>query len=244
MYSVNILPSCSHISCKVYKSTLSSYNLQISPLPTWTHLHKLFECFLFYWLISSTLWFLSHGTCLSFLLLFFFLIYFFIPCLLVSSLAYSGSCHLSFAFFLLCTLLPPTFSGSGGHTYGLLLPYSRKLYLSHFSQVQAWVPSLQTKGKTHREELVGVYSPFVACSLGILTWHSSHSLFCRNLSSFIWSLSKKESSFPAILPGMKAEVVSASFFSAVCFISISLCSLISVKFKKLWFVTSLDCFSS
>ena len=72
MYSVNILPSCSHISCKVYKSTLSSYNLQISPLPTWTLLHKFFECFLFYWLISSTLWFLSHGTCLSFFLPFFF----------------------------------------------------------------------------------------------------------------------------------------------------------------------------
>ena len=68
-------------------------------------------------------------------------------------------------------------------------------YLSQFSQVQAGVPSLQTKGKTHRKELVGVYSPLVACSLGILTWHSSHSLFCRNLSSFIWSLSKKESSF-------------------------------------------------
>ena len=86
MYSVNILPSCSHISCKVYKSTLSSYNLQISPLPTWTLLHKFFECFLFYWLISSTLWFLSHGTCLSFFLPFFFFFNLFFyslpPCLL------------------------------------------------------------------------------------------------------------------------------------------------------------------
>lgn len=98
MYSVNILPSCSHISCKVSKS-LNYYNLRISPLPTWT-LHKLFEYFFSYWLISSISWFFSHETCFSFFFFFIKFIFYPLPPCLLPGLFWKLPSFLCFLFTL------------------------------------------------------------------------------------------------------------------------------------------------
>ena len=125
---------------------------------------------------------------------FLFLTLFFIPCSMSSPWLI-----LEAAIF---PLLPFTLYPASTHIFWKWWPYIRpppallKVTLS-----QPFFPgsSLSSSPPDQREnpwERVGGWTlSLLACSFGILTEHTSHPLFCKNLSRFSWSLPKKESSF-------------------------------------------------